>query len=220
MFFKILRFIVSILLIPACVAVTASFYRGVTAIKSVPVPGLLFILGALTYAAMHLVLFRLNFLYVLIHELTHAMAALFSGGKVSGMKVSSKGGSVRTTAPNFFVILAPYLVPGYTVFIMALYFALSFFMDVSRYSNLFIFLIGFTAMFHLAYTSESIRERQSDLMKTGYLFSISFIYIVNLLIVFAIVSFFFSEIKFFDFLSGSFESSKKFYYSFWKQLFL
>jgi len=218
--FKILRFIGSILLFPACVAVTVSFYKGIISIKSVSDSALFFILGALAYSILHLLFFRLNFLYVLGHELTHAIAALFSGGRVTGIKVSSKGGNVQTTAPNFFVILAPYLVPGYTVFITASYFLLSFFINVSKYSGLFIFLIGFTLMFHLAYTSESIKEKQPDLMKTGYLFSISFIYISNLIIVFGIISLLFNEIRFFDFLLGSFEKSKEFYYSFWRQLFL
>lgn len=220
MFSKILRFIVSILLIPACVAVTMNFYKGIIGIKSVSGPSFLFIVGALAYSVTHLVLFKLNFLYVLGHELTHAIATFFSGGKIAGFKVSSKGGSVQTSTPNSFVMLAPYLIPGYTVFITIVYFGLSFFMNVSRCSNLFIFLVGFTTMFHLAYTAESIRDKQSDLIKTGYLFSISFIYIINMIIVFGIISLFFTEVDFFDFLSGSFESSKKFYYSFWRQLFL
>lgn len=220
MLLKILRIIGSFLLIPACAAVTTSFYKGIVGIESVSDSALLFIVGALAYSILHLLFFRLNFLYVLGHELTHAIATIFSGGKVKGIKISSKGGSVQTTIPNFFVVLAPYLIPGYTVFITALYFLLSFFVNVSRYSNLFIFLIGFTLMFHLTYTSESIKNKQSDLMKTGYLFSISFIYIINLVVVFGIVSFFFNEIRFFDFLSGFFERSKEFYYSFWQQLFL
>ena len=217
---KILRFLVSLLLIPACIAITASFYKEVVAIKVISDSGLVFILGALAYSLLHLLLFKLDFLYVLGHELMHAVTTLFSGGKVMNIKVSSEGGSVQTTTPNFFVILAPYLIPVHTVFVAILYFILSFFMDVSKYSTQFIFLIGFTLMFHLAYTAQSIKEKQSDLMKTGYLFSISFIYIVNIVIVFSIVSLLFKEASFFDFLSGFYERSKEFYYSFWRQLFL
>ena len=220
MFMRALRFIMSILLIPACVAFTASFYKGIISIKIISGTGLIFILGALSYSALYLLLFKLDFLYVLGHELLHAVATLFSGGKVKGIKVSGKEGSVKSTTPNFFVILAPYLIPGYTVFLALLYFLLSFFMDVTRISGYFIFFTGFTLMFHLAYTSESIRQKQSDLVKTGYLFSISFIYIVNLAIVFSIVSFLFKEASFFDFLSASYEKLKVFYYSFWRQLFL
>lgn len=220
MLIKILRFFVSILLIPACVALTASFYKGIISVKTVSESGLVFILGALAYSLLHLLLFKLDFLYVLGHELTHAICTFFSGGKVLGIKVSGREGSVKTTTPNTFVMLAPYLIPGYTVFIAVLYFLLSFFFDVTRYSEVFIFLIGFTLMFHLAYTAQSAREKQSDLIKSGYLFSLSFIYMVNLLIVCFIISVFFKEVTFFDFLSASYERSKEFYYLFWKQLFM
>ena len=220
MFIKILRFIASILLIPACVAVTINFYNGIASIKYISEAGFVFILGALCYSLLHLLLFKLDFLYVLSHELLHAIAALFSGGKVVRIEISRKEGSVKTTTPNLLVALAPYLIPGYTVFLALFYFILSFFVDVLRYSGYFIFFTGFTLMFHLTYTADSIRQKQSDLMKTGYFFSIFFIYIINLLLVFFIVSLLFKEISFVDFIKVSLETSETFYYSFWKQLFL
>ena len=44
---KILRFIISILLIPVCVIITISFYNSMFAIKEVSESGMYFILGAL-----------------------------------------------------------------------------------------------------------------------------------------------------------------------------
>ncbi|MCX5692342.1 MAG: hypothetical protein NTX47_01450 [Candidatus Omnitrophica bacterium] len=217
---RILRFIISILLIPVCVIITVSFYNSMFAIKDVSESGLCFILGALLYSMMHLLLFRLDFLYIFGHESMHAFATFCSGGKANNMKVSGKEGSVKTTTPNFFVMLAPYLVPVYTVVVAIIYFVLSFFMDVALYSAVFIFLIGFTLMFHLAYTSESIKDKQSDLIKTGYLSSISFIYIINLSIVFFIISLFFRDASFVNFAADVYEKTKNFYWFFWKQLFL
>jgi len=217
---RILRFIISILLVPVCVIATGSFYNGIFAIKDVSESGLYFILGALLYSVMHLLLFRLDFLYVFGHESMHALATFCSGGKASNMKVSGKEGSVKTTTPNFFVILAPYLIPIYTVITAIGYFALSFFIDVTKYSGIFIFLIGFTLMFHLAYTAESIRQKQSDLIKTGYFSSISFIYLFNLIIVFLIMSLLFREVSFIGFIADIYEKTRFFYYLFWKQLFL
>jgi hypothetical protein len=220
MLLRIFRSILSVLLIPACVAVTMSFYKAMYSIKGVSESSMIFILGAFSYSILHLFLFKLDFLYVLGHETMHAMATFFSGGKVVGMKVSSKEGSVKTTTPNFFVMLSPYLIPVYVIVTALLYFVLSFFIDVSKFSSYFIFFTGFTLMFHLVYTAASIREKQSDLIKTGYLFSILFIYIVNIIIVFFIVSVLLPKASFFDFISSSFEKSREFYYSFWKQLFL
>jgi len=217
---KLLRIIISILFVPACVAFTLSFYDNLSFIKIISESQFIFILGMLSYSIMHLLLFKLNFLYVVGHEAMHAISTLFSGGKVTGMKVSDKEGSVKTTTPNFFVVLAPYLVPIYTVLLAILYFLLSFFTDVARFSGHFIFFAGFTLMFHLSYTAESIREKQSDLIKTGYLFSLSLIYIANLIIVFAILGFLFKEASFVSFISGSCQKTKDFYYYLWKQLFL
>lgn len=217
---RILRFIISILLIPVCVIVTMSFYNGIFSIKNVSESGLYFILGALLYSIIHLLLFRLDFLYVFGHESMHAVATFCSGGKASNMKVSKKEGSVKTTTPNFFVMLAPYLIPVYTVIIALIYFLLSFYIDVAKYTRVFIFLIGFTLMFHLAYTAESMRGKQSDLIKTGYFSSISFIYIVNLVTVFLIISLLFEDASFIDFITSIYVKTKYFYWSFWKQLFL
>jgi len=217
---KILRLFISILLIPICVIVTLSFYNGIFSIKDVSKTGVYFILGALLYSVIHLLLFRLDFLYVFGHECMHAFATFCSGGKASNMKVSGKEGSVKTTTPNFFVILAPYLLPVYTILVAIVYFILSFSINVTAYSGIFIFLIGFTLMFHLAYTAESMRDKQSDLVKAGYLSSISFIYIVNLIIVFLIISLLFREVSFIDFISRVYVKTKFFYYSFWNQLFL
>ncbi len=220
MFFTVIRFILSIAFIPACIIISVSFYKGIANIKDFSSTGFIFILGAFFYSLIHLLLFKLDFLYVLGHELMHAIATIFSGGKASGMKVKSKEGSVKSTTPNMFVVLAPYIIPGYTVFIGAAYFIASFFIDVSRFSNVFIFLIGFTLMFHLSYTAQSIREKQSDLIRSGYLFSLSAIYIVNIIIVFFIMSMFFDGADFLNFLSDFYERSKEVYYSFWRQLFL
>ena len=117
-------------------------------------------------------------------------------------------------------MLAPYLIPVYTVIVAIIYFILSFFIDITLYSRVFIFLMGFTLMFHLAYTAESIRDKQSDLIKAGYFSSISFIYLSNLTVAFLIISLFFQDASFVDFIGKVYEKAKFFYYSFWKQLFL
>jgi len=217
---RIFRFIISILLIPVCVFMSVSFYEGVFGIRDVSESGLYFILGALLYSMVHLLLFRLDFLYVFGHESMHAFATFCSGGKASNMKVSKKEGSVKTTTPNFFVMLAPYLLPVYTVVLAIVYFILTFFIDITRYYGTFIFLVGFTLMFHLAYTAESMKDKQSDLIKAGYFSSIAFIYITNLIVAFLIISLFFKDVSFVDFISKVYEKTKFFYWSFWKQLFL
>ncbi len=217
---KLIRFLFSILLIPVCIAVTMSFYNCLSGIKSLPQSSLYFLSGVLAYCLMHLLLFKPDFLYVFGHESMHAITTFLSGGKASSMKVSSKEGSVKTTKPNFFVILAPYIIPSYTVLIAVLYFILILFTQVQNFLKIFIFLIGFTLMLHLSYTAESIRQKQSDLIKTGYLFSLSFIYIINVSLVFFILTLLVREVSFLSFLSSSYEISSEIYFGLFKQLFL
>lgn len=217
---KLIRFLFSILLIPVCIAVTISFYNGISEVKSLSQSNLYFLSGVLAYCLMHLLLFKPDFLYVLGHEFMHAVTTFISGGKAGSMKVSSKEGSVKTTKPNFFVILAPYIIPPYTVLIAILYFILMLFAQAQNFLKIFIFLIGFTLMLHLSYTAESIRQKQSDLIKTGYLFSFSFIYIINMSLVFFILTLLNKEISFLSFLSSSYEISSEIYFGVFKQFFL
>ena len=53
-------------------------------------------------------------LYVLGHELTHALWGLAFGAKPSNLKVGLKGGSVMLTKSNVWITLAPYFFPFWT----------------------------------------------------------------------------------------------------------
>ena len=60
-------------------------------------------------------------IYVLGHELTHALWTWLFGGKVKKMKVSSSGGHVVISKTNFFIALAPYFFPLYAVIVVAVF---------------------------------------------------------------------------------------------------
>lgn len=59
-------------------------------------------------------------LYVLGHELTHALWGLAFGARVSRLKVGAKGGSVQLTKSNVWITLAPYFFPFWTMLVVAL----------------------------------------------------------------------------------------------------
>jgi hypothetical protein len=134
--------------------------------------------GAGVYAVMHLVLWKPIFMHVMGHELTHAFWAFIFGGRTKSLQVSPVGGQVTLSKTNFFVALAPYFFPFYTTLLVPV-----FLMSAPKYQPLVSLLIGFTLAFHLALTLHSLREHQSDLVETGVLFSLSFIYFMNLLVV-------------------------------------
>ena len=117
--------------------------------------------------------------YVFGHELSHAIAAVFSGGKVHAMKVSSQGGAVQLSKTNFFIALAPYCVPIYTFFLLVAYYLLALYFPIQKYYQIFLAAIGFSLAFHCSLTFYAIGEDQPDIRKTGFFFSLTLILLVN-----------------------------------------
>jgi len=134
--------------------------------------------GAGVYVVMHLVLWKPIFMHVMGHELTHAFWSFVFGGRTKSLQVSPVGGQVTLSKTNFFVALAPYFFPFYTSLLVPVYV-----MSAPKFQPLVSLLLGFTLAFHIALTLHSLREHQSDLVETGVLFSVSFIYFMNLLVI-------------------------------------
>jgi hypothetical protein len=134
--------------------------------------------GAAAYAALHFFFRKPLFLYVMGHELTHALAAWVQGGEADHLHVSTKGGAVKVTRSNALVSLAPYFFPLYTFGVVLLYFVVD-----RRFLPGVFFLLGFTLAFHLALTAFSLREHQSDLAEVGWFFAFPLIAGVNCLVV-------------------------------------
>ncbi|OGR85704.1 MAG: hypothetical protein A2901_05780 [Elusimicrobia bacterium RIFCSPLOWO2_01_FULL_54_10] len=139
----------------------------------------LIVSGALAYVLIEALFERPMRTYVFGHELTHALAALAMGGKVHSFKVSEKGGRVTLSKSNFFVALAPYCVPIYTVFTLLVYWIFRKFHPFPQLGTLFLVLTGSTLAFHASLTLFAIRQEQPDLKKTGTFFSIVFILLFN-----------------------------------------
>ena len=119
--------------------------------------------------------------YVLGHELTHALAAWGLGAEVHGMEVGSEGGHVDLSRSGVFISLAPYCMPIYTLFVVAVYGALRKFSPGWANFNVFLGLIGMTLAGHLLMTAQSLWQRsQPDLQAAGgALFSLSLIALAN-----------------------------------------
>ena len=54
--------------------------------------------------------------YVFGHELTHALWVWLMGGRVSRFRVGRDGGHIVTDRNNFWIALAPYFFPLYSIF--------------------------------------------------------------------------------------------------------
>ena len=85
-----------------------------------------------------------------------------------------------TNRSNFWIALAPYFFPLYSILVIALYGGLSLFMDVRPYGKLLYALIGVTWAFHFTFTCWMIPKNQTDLTDHGTFFSLVIIYLMNL----------------------------------------
>lgn len=215
----VFRFLLTLLLIPLAISVSLTLYHQLGAIRSFSQAQTSFLLGLAGYLVVHAIFYKPIYLYVLGHELTHAISSILCGGKVKSMRVSSKGGRVVTTKSNLFITLAPYLIPIYTVFVLLIYRGLALFINVQQYLYLFIFFIGFSFSFHIVLTVDSLKKDQPDVVKSGRLFSLFLIYIINIGAVVFILRFIFSEISFLFFAKASLLLTKEIYLSVFNQLF-
>lgn len=120
-------------------------------------------------------------LYVLGHELTHAVWGLAFGARVSNLKVSISGGSVTLTKSNVFITLAPYFFPFYTMLVVLVALIVRCFATPLPGQPLWLFAVGFTWCLHVCFTLRSLTQRQPDVIEYGRLFSWVFIWLFNVL---------------------------------------
>lgn len=120
------------------------------------------------------------YLYVLGHELTHAVFVLIYRGKVTDFHVSADGGYITTNKTNLVIALSPYFVPFWAVVGAVVYAAVGYFIDLSAgWDRVFFGAIGFTWTFHLVWTLWMIPRDQPDLKENGTFLSLAIIFLAN-----------------------------------------
>lgn len=122
------------------------------------------------------------YLYVLGHELTHALAIILSLGKISGFSVALEGGHVKTNKDNLFIALSPYFIPLWAVIWTALYALVNLFYPLDNFQGLLYGGIGFWWSFHLFWTAWIIPRDQPDLRENDTFFSLMVVYLANMLL--------------------------------------
>lgn len=202
---SILRFILSLSLLPVCYASGRSFIEAVISISKHSGNNdswAYFLYGFAAYIVFQALFFKPIRTYVFGHELTHAIAGIISGGSVKSFKVRKSGGSVTLTKTNLFVTLAPYFVPIYTLFFVIAYWLLKQVLKTNVHYSYFLFIFGFTAALHLSLTAFAISQGQSDLKRYGEFYSLILIFILNCIILDLILAMFF-PVKPLDFVRGA-----------------
>jgi hypothetical protein len=202
---SILRFAVSIILLPVCYAVGRSLIDMVLSInKSADIRSswTYFLCGFITYIIFQIVFSKPIRTYIFGHELTHAIASIILGGRIKSFKVRKTGGSVTLTKTNLFITLAPYFVPIYTLLFIVAYWAIKQIFGINTHYRYFLFIFGFTIALHLSLTAFAIKQEQSDLKRYGVIYSLILIFILNCIILSLILVLLFS-MRLTDFSDGT-----------------
>ena len=181
------KFVFAIFLLPICAILSQTFF---TAFARATVTQRLwageefwfFSLGAVLWLIAFFGLPRPILIYVFGHELTHALWVWLMGGRVSRFRVSHDGGHIVTSKANFWIALAPYFFPIYSILAIAIYGALSLFLNMQPYGRVLYAAIGGTWAFHFTFTCWMIPKNQTDLSDQGTFFSLVVIYLMNLLL--------------------------------------
>lgn len=193
---RFLKFLLALVLLP-----TAFFVLVETGVILVHVLGnfkavVSFVLGVIVYAVIHYAWYNFSRMYVFMHEMTHALAALCCGSRVKDVHVGKESGYVKMDKTNAFIVLAPYFVPGYVLLVAWAYIAGNLWVDLTPYRQVFLFLIGFFMSFHFIQTFKTLFEAdQPDLkLAGGKIFSVVMIGLANLVVLALVLKGIFPEL--------------------------
>lgn len=181
-----LRAIVGLALLPACWAFGRALVQSIIAAAGgvqFSVEAVSLLAGMAAFALCWATISHPVRMYVLGHELTHALWGLLFGARPSDVRVSESGGSVKLTKSNMIITLAPYFFPFYTFVVIIAALVTFAFLRPLPFLPLWMFLIGFTWAFHLLFTLETLTQRQPDVKLYGRIFSWAFIFLVNIALV-------------------------------------
>ena len=184
-----LRLLLGLALLPMCWGVSRAFLDAIVIAAGasgwMSAEALSLLGGVSAFAMSWFALSHPVRMYVLGHELTHALWGLLFGARPSDVRVSASGGSVKLTKSNLLITLAPYFFPFYTFIVIVVALITYAFFRPLPYLPLWLFLVGFTWSFHILFTLETLGQRQPDVKLYGRIFSWTFIFLANVGIVLA-----------------------------------
>ncbi len=223
---KLVRFM---LLIPLLPAIYAFSHEAVLFVAQLNYEDLIFFLiGIAVYILLYVVILagRIDFIEILEHELTHAVAALMlfqmprklvidtegvdkkNGDEKGGAKKrDTQVAGVTETIGCFWVLLAPYFLPLFTLPLLLVKLVVP-----PPYDRAVDVLIGFTLAFHYVRLFKDLRVKQSDITTAGTIFAAVVSIFLNLLflvLILALVTD--TQASLPDYLTASIERAKQAY---------
>lgn len=169
-----MKFVIGILLLPLCYALGKVFVM--VCVSSIP---MLMCLLCGAAAALLFVVKKgyIGRVYVLLHELNHALWSALTGSQVTHFFVSRDGGHVDVERHSAIAALAPYYfsIPlAVLVMVHGLLLLAGWMHEWVRYTEYV--CVGFIIGWHVITSVTVIRQEQDELKSEGLFFSFSLIY--------------------------------------------
>jgi len=191
-----LKFVLGIIFIPVVIAVTYAFIKQLEGFSVHLRYG--FHVGIIAYLILHLFVFEPKMFYGFGHRLVSEVFQFF--------------------APV--VNVAPYVIPIYTLLLIIFYFFAAMIAKAGiLWNTVYMFFISFTLSMHLIFTSRNLRESDSNVVKPNYIFSMGWIYILNLAMVGVLLDLVMHQFSFPVFFETTVKTSQFLYKMIMKQLF-
>ncbi|MDD5438973.1 MAG: hypothetical protein PHS37_02165 [Candidatus Omnitrophica bacterium] len=214
---RLIKLFLAILALPLVAGFSRTFFHEIMRSNAFTVNTYFLFGGFCLYCIVHFFIKKPMFLYTFGHELSHAVTAVLFGGKVRSFKATERGGSVATTKTNVIIELSPYILPLYAL-ILALVIPLIRSKLVAWHIFIwYIGLVGFAVGMHIMMTLEVLKTRQPDIVKSGYLFSLAFIYLANMVVLFALLAIFSNGISLATFLKRGLIAGGDIYAWLWRE---
>ncbi|MFH1339155.1 MAG: hypothetical protein ABIH40_04880 [Candidatus Omnitrophota bacterium] len=191
----VLKAVIVVFLLPWFYAFTAAF---ITELKTIP-ENLLNTFGA------GLISFLVIYLFI------------YAPGRIYQHQQKVTEATFRFISP--LVKLAPFVLPIYTIIVFLIYCLLAFLFKAQPPLELFMFLFGFSIIFHLVFTAKALRSRKDDFLMINYLFSFGIIYVINVALLSLGFSILFEPFSWLNFCKSSFQTSSVIFSSVFNQLF-
>ena len=176
---KWIKFLIAVLLLPVCAGAAMALLKVLHACGSADTTWVPLLGGAACWCVIFFLMPKPMWIYVLGHELTHALWTWLFGGAVKKMKVTSSGGHVVISKTNFAIALAPYFFPLYVVLVVGVFAIGNLIWNWHGYLVWFHLCVGAAYAFHVTLTFHVLQTRQSDITSQGYLFSAVVIFLGN-----------------------------------------
>lgn len=173
------KLILAVALLPVCAGAARALWMVLERCGSADTTWVPLLAGAACWMGIFLLLPKPMWLYVLGHELTHALWTWLFGGRVKKMKITSAGGHVVVSKTNFLITLAPYFFPLYAVLVIAIFALGQLIWSWHGYLVFFHLAVGAAYAFHVTLTCHILQTQQSDITSQGWLFSGVVIFLGN-----------------------------------------